>query len=78
MVEDLEELRKAFEIDKLNIIGHSWGGLLAMYYTVEYPENVSCLILVDAEPVNSDLLIKSYEKQISMFQPEEWEYEQKL
>lgn len=78
MVKDLEELRKAFEIDQLNIIGHSWGGLLAMYYAVEYPNNVNRLILVDAAPVNTDLLIKSYEKLISMFDPEEWEYVQKL
>ena len=78
MIEDLEELRKEFGIDKLNIIGHSWGGLLAMYYAVKYPENLNRLILVDAAPVNTDLLIKCYEKQISMFEPEEWEYVQKL
>ncbi len=78
MVKDLEELRKEFGIDKLNIIGHSWGGLLAMYYTVEYPENVKRLILVDAAPVNTELVIKCYEKQISMFKPQEWEYLQKL
>jgi proline iminopeptidase len=78
MVEDLEELRKAFEIDQLNIIGHSWGGLLAMYYAVKYPDHVKRLILVDAAPVNTDLLIKCYENQISMFRPEEWEYVQQL
>jgi len=67
MIEDLEELRKEFGIDKLNIIGHSWGGLLAMYYAVKYPDNVKRLILVDAAPVNTELLIKCYEKQITMF-----------
>ena len=78
MVEDLEALRIEFEIDKLNIIGHSWGGLLAMYYAVTYPDNVKRLILVDAAPVNTDLLIKSYKNQITRFTPEEWEYVQKL
>ena len=78
MVEDLEELRKEFGIEKINIIGHSWGGLLAMYYGVKYPENLKRLILVDAAPVNSELLIASYKKQISMFKPEEWERVQKL
>lgn len=78
MVKDLEELRKEFKIEKLNIIGHSWGGLLAMYYATEHPDNVKRLILVDAAPVNTELLIKSYEKQVSMFTPEEWEYVQKL
>lgn len=78
MVEDLEELRKEFGIEKLNIIGHSWGGLLAMYYAVKYPDNMKRLILVDAAPVNTPLLIESYEKQISMFETEDWEYVQKL
>jgi len=78
MVEDLEGLRKEFGLDKLNIIGHSWGGLLAMYYTVEYPDNVKRLILVDSAPVNTELLIACYEKQISMFAPDEWEHVQEL
>jgi proline iminopeptidase len=78
MVEDLEELRKQFGLDRLNIIGHSWGGLLAMYYTVEYPANVNRLILVDSAPINTELLIKCYEKQITMFDPGEWDYVQKL
>jgi len=78
MVEDLEELRQEFAIEKLNIIGHSWGGLLAMYYGVKYPENIKRLLLVDAATVNTELLIACYEKQISMFKPEEWEHVQKL
>ena len=78
MVEDLEELRKEFGIDKLNIIGHSWGGLLAMYYAVKYPDNVKRLILVDAAPVNTELLIKCYKNLISIYKPEEWDYVQKL
>ncbi|MDH5366548.1 MAG: alpha/beta fold hydrolase [Cyclobacteriaceae bacterium] len=78
MVEDLEELRKKFKIEKLNIIGHSWGGLLAMYYGSKYPEHVKRLVLVDAAPVNTDLLIKCYEKQISMFDSAEWKKVQEL
>lgn len=78
MVEDLEGLRQAFGIDKLNIIGHSWGGLLAMYYTVKYPSNVKRLITVDSAPVNTRLLILSYENQISRFSEHEWKYLQGL
>ena len=78
LVEELEGLREAFGIQKLNIIGHSWGGLLAMYYAVKYPENVKRLVLVDAAPVNTDLLIKSHQNQISRFSPEELEHLQNL
>jgi len=78
MVEDLEALRKEFGIEKLNLIGHSWGGLLAMYYAVKYPNNLKRLILVDAAPVNTELLIKSYEKLVSMYDSTDWNYVQKL
>ena len=78
MVEDLEAIRKSFGIEKLNIIGHSWGGLLAMYYAAAYPDHVERLILVDAAPVNTELLIKCYQNLVSMYTPEEWDYVQKL
>lgn len=78
LVADLEGLRQAFGIEQLNLIGHSWGGLLAMYYAVEHPEHVKRLILVDAAPVNSNLVIASYENQISRYTPEEWEQLQAL
>ena len=78
LVEDLEQLRRAFGIEQLNITGHSWGGLLAMYYAVEHPENVKRLILVSSAPVNTELLIKCYERQIGMYTPEQWAHLQKL
>ena len=39
LVNDLEALRKEFGLEKMNIIGHSWGGLLGMYYASKYPQN---------------------------------------
>lgn len=72
LVEDLEALRKEFGLEKINVIGHSWGGLLGMYYTSKYPQNVKRLILIDAAPVNTDLLIQSYEKMMGRFSEEDW------
>ena len=45
-VEDLEGLRKALGLDKINVMGHSWGGLLAMKYAVRYPQHLKTMILV--------------------------------
>jgi len=45
-VEDLEGFRKAMSLDKINIMGHSWGGLLAMKYALRYPEHLNSMILV--------------------------------
>lgn len=78
LVEDLEALRQELSLEQLNIIGHSWGGLLGMYYTSKYPQNVKRLILIDAAPVNTNLLIQSYEKLIERLTEEEWAYLQEL
>lgn len=45
-VDDLENIRLALNLEKLNLLGHSFGGLLAMYYSIEFPERVESLILV--------------------------------
>jgi proline iminopeptidase len=52
-VEDLDGIRKAFGIDKATILGYSWGGLLAMFYTIRHPDAVGKLILVDSAPASS-------------------------
>ncbi|KYG81881.1 proline iminopeptidase [Roseivirga ehrenbergii] len=44
-VEDLEQIRQAMKLEKINLFGHSWGGLLAMKYGIKYPENLNHLIL---------------------------------
>jgi len=51
-VDDLEKLRKTLKLEKLNLLGHSFGGLLAMFYSIEHPENVESLILVESDPAS--------------------------
>jgi proline iminopeptidase len=48
MTEDIEEIRKTFAKEKIIIIAHSWGGLLAMKYAMKYPNNLRSLILVSS------------------------------
>ena len=45
---DLEVLRKAMGFDKINILGHSYGGVVAQGYAIRYPENVSHLIIANS------------------------------
>lgn len=49
-VDDLENLRKALKIDRWVVLGHSYGGLLAQVYAVEYPDHLAGLVLVCASP----------------------------
>ncbi|MHC4233500.1 MAG: alpha/beta fold hydrolase [Planctomycetota bacterium] len=47
-VNDLDALRAALGIDKWVLLGFSYGGFLAQYYTTTYPQNVAGLVLVGA------------------------------
>ncbi|MEW5799353.1 MAG: alpha/beta fold hydrolase [Bacteroidota bacterium] len=56
-VEDLEGLRKVLKLEKMNLFGHSWGGLLAMEYAFTYPRHVKSLILSNSVGANSEWLL---------------------
>jgi proline iminopeptidase len=53
-VEDLEGLRNYFQLESVAVLGHSWGGLLAMEYAIRHPERVSHLILMNTAPASHD------------------------
>lgn len=48
LVGDLESLRQELKQDKLVILGHSFGGILAMTYAREHPDRVAALVFVDS------------------------------
>jgi proline iminopeptidase len=45
-IADIERIRRILKQDKLVLIGHSFGGLLAVLYATEFPEHVQALVLV--------------------------------
>jgi proline iminopeptidase len=49
-VADLEALRNVWKLDRLTLLGYSWGGLLAVLYATEFPNRVSQLALVAPAP----------------------------
>lgn len=46
-IEDVEGLRKALKLDKINVLGHSYGGVVAQGYALKYPGHVNHLILAN-------------------------------
>jgi proline iminopeptidase len=50
MVEDLEDVRVALHLDKISLLGHSYGGVLAQAYALKYQQNLSHLILNSTFP----------------------------
>ncbi len=52
-IADLEGIRQAFGLEKMNLMAHSWGGLLAMQYALKHGEHLKSLILVNSVSANS-------------------------
>ena len=46
-VEEVEQVRKSLKLDSSNLylLGHSWGGILAMQYALKYQKNMKGLIV---------------------------------
>jgi proline iminopeptidase len=49
-VEDLEAVREAAGSDKVHLLGHSWGGIVAMRYATVHPQRVKSIILMGSGP----------------------------
>jgi proline iminopeptidase len=49
-VEDMEALRQHLGLDKIVVLGTSYGGMVALAYAVRYPQHLSHLIAVVTAP----------------------------
>jgi proline iminopeptidase len=47
-IEDVEGLRKAMHLNKISLLGHSYGGVVAQGYAVKYGQNISHLIIANS------------------------------
>jgi proline iminopeptidase len=52
-VADLEALRGHWGLERLALLGYSWGALLAVLYALEHADRVARLALVSAAPVTA-------------------------
>jgi len=76
-IKDIDELRNTFGIEKLNLMAHSWGGLLAMKYVIKHPENTKSLVLINSVGASSEIstlanqsLFERFTKEDSMHRAE--------
>lgn len=63
--DDIEMLRKYLKQDKLNIIAHSWGAVVAIKYATLYPDKIKRLSLLHPAALSS-----SYQNQSALIQKE--------
>jgi proline iminopeptidase len=52
-VADLEALREQWGLDRVTLLGYSWGGLLALLYALDHPDRTERLALVCPAPVTA-------------------------
>ena len=78
-LQDIEEIRKIIGVDKITLMGHSYGGVIAALYAIEFPENIKKLILVSPAPTIRNPLgeefdySKTIEKELSINTKKEYE-----
>jgi proline iminopeptidase len=74
-VEEVEQVRKALGLNKDNfyLLGHSWGGILAMEYALKYQDNLKGLVIsnmmsdaVAYGKYAADVLSKQMDKKVSI------------
>lgn len=61
-IEDIEAIRQGFQLKKINILGHSFGGILAMKYAIKHPEKVDKLILSNSSGAAAKYMRQESEK----------------
>ena len=49
-VDDLECIRSAIGEDRIDLIGHSFGGLQSLFYALAHPDRLHRLVLVESDP----------------------------
>ena len=47
-VQDVDDILSYFQLDKVILVGHSWGGNPLQEYTYRHPERVLALVMVDS------------------------------
>ncbi len=65
-VDEVEQVRKALGLTKADfcLLGHSWGGILAIEYALAHPEAVKCLVI--SNMMASIPAYNTYAKQVLM------------
>jgi proline iminopeptidase len=77
-VADIEAVRRDKGIKQWTLVGHSWGGIMALLYAKAYPNHVSQILLLN--PVDPekrglvDILDRINERQ-AQFKPDAWDAE---
>ncbi len=60
--EDLEAVRQHFGLERVTLLGHSWGAGVAALYASRYPDRIGRLLIVDGIPRRQQEFIQAFEE----------------
>jgi pimeloyl-ACP methyl ester carboxylesterase/CubicO group peptidase (beta-lactamase class C family) len=52
LLDDIDAIKKTYDIQKLHIVGHSWGGVLAQLYAQRSPKSIASMVLLSPTTVS--------------------------
>lgn len=70
-LKDIDAVRAHYGIDRMNLMGHSWGGFLAMLYAIDNAQKLNTLVLVSPSPASSAMRNQESEKMAARLTPED-------
>lgn len=59
--EDLEAVRRHFGLERMTLLGHSWGATVSAVYSERYPDRVGRLVLVGPTPPQRARLVEAFQ-----------------
>ncbi|WP_394839034.1 alpha/beta hydrolase [Pendulispora rubella] len=69
---NVEGLRAHLGIDKIALLGHSYGGFVALTYALAHPDHLAALVLYDTSPTNGPDFDKDVASNLQWFKDEPW------
>jgi proline iminopeptidase len=70
-MEDVDRVRDWTSHASIALLGHSWGGLLALEYAIRHPDRVSHLILVNTAPASHASMLVLRHKLVASRSPQQ-------
>ena len=71
-VASLEALRQQLQLDKLCLLGHSYGGFVALTYAIEHGAHMRALIAYSTSPATDEAWVTQLMANTSWFKDEPW------
>lgn len=70
-VADVEAVRAHFGAERVDLLGHSWGGMLALQYTLDHPQRVGRLVLSGAAASTARIVTEFMRQILDLLPPRE-------